>query len=195
VPVAKAEGPESRLGWGKEVDVAILTDADHGRRRAASYLAKYSTKSTESQGILDHRLRAGVPDALQLPTHLRRLVETAWRLGEEPGYENLRLRAWAHSAGYRGHFLTKSRVFSTTFGALREMRQSWRVAQKSSVVSSDAESETLECETEIVGRWRFVGIGYVTAGDSWLAESLGEEERVSRRCAYQDSLELLEEAA
>ena len=96
------------------------SDEDLGRRRAAAYLAKYSTKSTEDQGVLDHRLRAGVPESLELPGHLRNLVETAWQLGGEPERRELRLRAWAHTAGYRGHFLTKSRRFSTTFAELRD---------------------------------------------------------------------------
>ena len=115
-------GPGARRGRGDRRQA--------GRRRAAAYLAKYSTKSTDEHGVLDHRLRAGVPDALELPTHLRRLVESAWRLGGEPGGQELRLRAWAHTAGYRGHCLTKSRRFSTTFGALRAIRQEWRVAEK-----------------------------------------------------------------
>jgi hypothetical protein len=61
--------------------VAVVTDQNAGRRRAAAYLAKYSTKSTDDNGVLDHRLRAGVPDGLELPDHLRNLVESAWRLG------------------------------------------------------------------------------------------------------------------
>lgn len=57
-PCAGREGPdESRMRWGRELDVAVITDHEQGRRRAAAYLAKYSTKSTEELGVLDHRLR------------------------------------------------------------------------------------------------------------------------------------------
>ncbi|MEW2291782.1 replication initiator [Streptomyces sp. NPDC006743] len=41
---------------------------------------------------------------------------------------HLRLRSWAHSLGYRGHILTKSRRYSTTYGALREERTDHRRA-------------------------------------------------------------------
>jgi hypothetical protein len=34
----------------------------------------------------------------------------------------MRLAAWAHILGYRGHFSTKSRVYSTTFSALHAER-------------------------------------------------------------------------
>jgi hypothetical protein len=180
-----------RVRWGRELDVAVVTDRDAGRRRAAAYLAKYSTKSTEDQGVLDHRLRAGIPDALELPAHLRSLVESAWRLGGRPGGRELRLRAWAHTAGYRGHCLTKSRRFSTTFAALRADRQEWRVAEKRAMAEPAAIAGPDSGTDGIVSEWTFVGMGYTTAGDAWLAESIAEEERLARRSAYeerQDSL-------
>ncbi len=169
----------------------MVTDKDAGRRRAAAYLAKYSTKSTEDHGVLDHRLRAGVPDELELPTHLRSLVESAWRLGDEAGGRELRLRAWAHTAGYRGHCLTKSRRFSTTFGALRANRQEWRVNEKRTVAESADIAEADEDTDGIVSEWTFVGMGYTTAGDAWLAESIAEDERLARRSAYEERQDLL----
>ena len=36
------------------------------------------------------------------------------QLGELAQYELLNLRRWAHMLGFRGHFMTKSRVYSTT---------------------------------------------------------------------------------
>jgi len=178
--------PGDRVCWGRELGVAVVTDKDAGRRRAAAYLAKYSTKSTEDTGVLDHRLRAGVPDALELPAHLRKLVESAWRLGDEPGGRELRLRAWAHTAGYRGHCLTKSRRFSTTFAALRTIRQEWTVADKRASAEQIVETATDDDTDGIVSEWTFVGMGYTTAGDAWLAESIAEDERLARRSAYED---------
>ncbi|HVC72025.1 MAG TPA: replication initiator [Acidimicrobiales bacterium] len=177
---------DDRVRWGRELDVAIVTDRDAGRRRAAAYLAKYSTKSTDDHGVLDHRLRAGIPDALELPAHLRSLVESAWRLGGQEEGKELRLRAWAHTAGYRGHCLTKSRRFSTTFAALRATRQEWTVAEKRAGAEADVETGTDDDQTRIVSTWTFVGMGYTTAGDAWLAESIAEEERLARRCAYEE---------
>jgi hypothetical protein len=104
-PVAGADTTtDHRVRWGRELDVAVVTDEGAGRRRAAAYLAKYSTKSTDDSGVLDHRLQAGIPDGLDLPVHLLSLVESAWRLGEQTAGQELRLKAWAHTAGYRGHF-------------------------------------------------------------------------------------------
>ncbi len=191
-PLAGADAAD-RVRWGRELDVAVVTDKDAGRRRAAAYLAKYSTKSTEDHGVLDHRLRTGVPDAFELSDHLRSLVESAWRLGGAPGGRELRLRAWAHTAGYRGHCLTKSRRFSTTFTALRAIRQEWRVAEKRAVVGPTAKGGTEDDNDGIVGEWTFVGMGYTTTGDAWLAESIAEEERLARRSAYQERQDELRE--
>ncbi len=43
----------------------------------------------------------------------------------------------------------------------------------------------------IVSEWSFVGMGYTTAGDAWLAESIAEEERLARRSAYEERQECL----
>ena len=68
------------------------------------------------------------------PSSCRRICAT-WSKARgvsagKKSHEELRLRAWAHTAGYRGHCLTKSRRFSTTFAALRGARQEWTVAEK-----------------------------------------------------------------
>jgi hypothetical protein len=184
--VGSTDGQERRVVWGQELDVAIITTDDLGRRRAAAYLAKYSTKSTEDHGMLDHRLRAGVPESLQLPGHLRALVETAWLLGGEPSYRNSRLRAWAHTAGYRGHFLTKSRRFSTTFAALRATRLNWQIEQRRTREERSVDDEVVVDDAGLVSEWHFVGMGFTTAGDAWLAESIAEEETLARRFAYEE---------
>ena len=41
-----------------------------------------------------------------------------------PSSRDLRLAAWAHMLGFRGHFSTKSRAYSITLGALRADRAS-----------------------------------------------------------------------
>jgi hypothetical protein len=40
--------------------------------------------------------------------------------------EDLRLTAWAHMLGFRGHFSTKSRAYSTTLAALRAARAEYQ---------------------------------------------------------------------
>jgi hypothetical protein len=172
-----------RLAWGEQVDATVVTDAEEGRRRAAAYLAKYATKGSDSDGVLDHRLRGGVPHDARLPAHLRALVATAWELGDVPDLAGLRLHLWAHSCGFRGHFLTKSRRYSTTFGALRDERQRWRVAQR----STDAGDEGLEEGVGEVREWTYEGSGYLTAGDAVLARNLEDEVRLGRSIARDNS--------
>jgi hypothetical protein len=172
---------EGRMAWGEQLDATVVTEAENGRRRAAAYLAKYATKGSDDHGVLDHRLRSGVPRDGRLPDHLRMLVARAWELAERQDVEGLRLRQWAHTCGFRGHFLTKSRCYSTTFGELRAERQRWLLAQRR------LESEVLEAEEIEVREWTFDGSGYSTAGDVCLARNLEEGLRVARILAREES--------
>ena len=172
--------PERRMAWGEQVDAAVVTEAENGRRRAA-YLAKYATKGSDEHGVLDHRLRSGTPRDGRLPDHLRILVDTAWELGDQ-GSEDLRLHRWAHTCGFRGHFLTKSRRYWTTFGALRAERQRWRISQRR---DSQPEEPPEPDEVEI-REWSFEGAGYRTAGDICLARNLEEGLRNGRMLARED---------
>jgi Replication initiator protein, pSAM2 len=117
--------------WGAEVDVRNITRTrgdDPGELSAeqvAAYLAKYATKATESFGTrLDRRVTADDLATLdaQLPAHAAALVRACWELGGRPGLDNLKLRKWAHMLGFRGHWQTKSRRYSTTMTILRRAR-------------------------------------------------------------------------
>ena len=162
------------MAWGQQVDVAPVTEAENGRRRAAAYLAKYATKGSDEHGVLDHRLRSGAPRDHRLPDHLRNLVSTAWELGDQAKTANL--RQWAHTCGFRGHFLTKSRRYSTTFGELRAERQRWRIANR---LGGQMQGELDPDEIEI-REWTFDGSGYRTAGDVCLARNLEDKLRLGR---------------
>jgi hypothetical protein len=59
--------------------------------------------------------------------------------------------------GFRGHFSTKSRRYSTTLGALRQARTDHRAEQLRQALGI-ADRPTL-----IVGRWRYAGHGYSPA--------------------------------
>jgi hypothetical protein len=50
------------------------------------------------------------------------MISTAWQLGGKHQAGQPRLRACAHQLGFGGHFLTKSRRYSVTFGHLRGER-------------------------------------------------------------------------
>jgi hypothetical protein len=170
----------ARMVWGQQVDATVVTEAENGRRRAAAYLAKYSTKGSDDRGVLDHRLRSGIPRDERLPDHLRTLVETAWELSEQESVQRFRLRLWAHTCGFRGHFLTKSQRYSTTFAALRAERQRWQLAQRGA--GSDVPDEE---EVEF-REWTYEGSGYRTAGDVCLARNMEEDLRDGRMLAREE---------
>src|SRR5205823_5120473 len=130
---------------------AVQGGVDSSRKPAiASYVAKYATKSTDESGALDHRIRRRRDiDLLAVNAHLRRMVLTCWELGADPGLGQLRLREWAHTLGFRGHWTTKSRHYSTTFTALREARREHKAAQADSVPDTT------------LGHWSFDGRGYL----------------------------------
>jgi hypothetical protein len=136
-------------------------------RAVAAYIAKYATKGAETAtGTLDRPLRflAELAQA-RVSEHARRMIRTAWTLGARPELAELRLRAWAHMLGFRGHFSTKSRRYSTTLGALRDARAEWRRAQ--AAPANETASET----TLVLSHWVFAGTGLSNA-EAWLAASL-----------------------
>ncbi|HYA68338.1 MAG TPA: replication initiator [Acidimicrobiales bacterium] len=177
-PVAGRSG--RRVEWGPQLDVVGLSEDAEGRDRAVSYLAKYACKGSDRSGALDRRLRAGVPAAMPLAAHLRRIVEAAWELGADVELGTLRLRLWAHTCGFRGHFLTKSRCYSTTFGFLRQQRADWETARH-----RPQENACEKPEDEVTGQWRFAGSGYLNPGEDVLAANLADEQRLGRRLAYE----------
>lgn len=174
--------------WGEQIDIRPIAaghDSGLSAEAVAAYIAKYSTKSSDALGQLDHRIDDGDVDRLDISGHLRQMVETAWRLGGDPALEHLGLRRWAHMLGVRGHFLTKSRRYSTTFGQLRRARVHWRVRKRlegSEPTDPWGRAES-EQATVVLQRWGFAGSGYRTSGDAWLARSAAANARERREAA------------
>ncbi len=177
--------PEEPIRWGTQFDVRPVTLEAY--RAVANYLAKYATKSTDQGGALDHRLKTGDTSALALPEHLSAMVETAWRLGGDERLAALRLREWAHTLGFRGHWLTKSRSWSTTFSALRGARHAYRLDQMRGPDATDPWGRPLESHScEELGNWDYRGVGYSNAGDAWLATSARARAAENRRLAWEE---------
>lgn len=114
----------AKLRWGTQREVFPLDP--HTCTTAAGYIAKYSTKATETatDGQLVKPIRS--PSrlaALDVAWHARALITTAWTIGERTGLEGF--KRWAHQFGYGGHTLTKSHHYSVTFAALRAARTNW----------------------------------------------------------------------
>src|SRR5215218_1506005 len=146
--------------------------------------------ATESFGAgLDRRIGADDLEALdQLPAHVAELVRAAWALGGRPELAGLRLRAWAHMLGFRGHWSTKSRRYSTTMTALRRARVAFAKRRRAKDgVPLDAWGRPENDQAVIiVASWVFVGSGYETEGERWLALSAAARARERRRIAREE---------
>jgi len=97
----------------------------------AAYVAKYAAKTTDGSKELARQFRARrqIVTLVDDP-HLRRLALTAWDLGGDAKYESLRLKEHAHTFGFTGQLITKSRAFSTTFAALRSARTEYMAGER-----------------------------------------------------------------
>jgi hypothetical protein len=167
------DGRAHTFAFGRQLDVRTIRSADFDggqeltERAVAAYIAKYATKGAETAtGALDRPLRFLAELAqLDISDHARRLIRTAWALGARKDLEHLRLRAWAHMLGFRGHFSTKSRRYSTTLGALRDARAEWRRAQALEAAETDPDT------TLVLAHWIYAGTG-LTDAEAWLTETL-----------------------
>ncbi|GAA3627633.1 replication initiator [Streptomyces chitinivorans] len=186
VAAARITGPtlggrEHTFAFGRQLDIRPIrsADLDGGTeltdRAVAAYIAKYATKGAETAtGTLDRPLKfLAELAALDLTEHARRMIRTAWTLGARKDLEHLRLRAWAHMLGFRGHFSTKTRRYSTTLGALRDARAEWQRLQAAIARGETPHDPSAEPEetTLVLAHWAFAGTG-LTAGEQWLTDAL-----------------------
>jgi hypothetical protein len=179
--------------WGEQLDVRHITEAtDEGELSAeqvAGYVAKYATKSTEAMGVtLDHRVGEVELEGLDVPAHVAELVRACWELGGRPSLVGLRLRKWAHMLGFGGHFSTKSRRYSTTLGALRRARVAYAIRRRrGGVLPLDAWGRPEDDPAVIVvASWAYLGSGYQSTGEAWLAASAAARAREARRIAKEE---------
>jgi hypothetical protein len=181
--------------WGEQLDVRNITTGDDqagalSAEQVAGYVAKYATKATESFGSgLDHRLTEGDLAGLELPAHVAELVRAAWELGARPSLRRLRLRAWAHMLGFRGHWSTKSRRYSTTMTTLRRARVAFakrRRARDGVPLDAWGRAEDDDQAAVVIATWSYTGCGYQTQGEVWLALSAAARARERRRIAREE---------
>ncbi len=193
VPPA-GDQPARTLRWGTQLDVQPIGAFGHGEEiteaAVASYVAKYATKAAETTGTVDRRI--GNKEALVLlgvPDHPRRLIEACLDL--HALYPDRKLRDWAHMLGFRGHFSTKSRRYSTTLGALRQVRADYRAAQQREALGlPDPDDE--EATTLTLAHWAYAGHGH-TPGESWLAANIRRDIQQSREAAREALADLRQE--
>ena len=115
----------------------------------------------------------------------------------DPNWTGLRLRAWAHMLGFGGHWSTKSRRYSTTFTALRRARVAFAKRRRArDGVPLDALGRAEDDQAVVVvASWVFVGAGYETEGERWLALSAAARAREQRRIAREELTTTTESAA
>jgi hypothetical protein len=167
--------------WGRELDLRPISDGQE-RGEIAGYLAKYATKSTELAGGVVHRVAEHELDELPVRDHVRSYMRSAFTLGADPALQDRRLAACAHALGYRGHCLTKSRRYSSTFKALREARER-HVHEQILARSHDTAQRALAGAEERIASFRYVGVGHLTAADAFLAASAAARAREQRLAA------------
>lgn len=166
------------LGWGTQVDAEpIAVDGDGDPARIAGYVAKYATKGTGATAGVDSPIRSEAHIAdLPVTEHARTMIATAWQLGGLPEFVDLRLRKWAHMLGFRGHFLTKSRRYSVTFGTLRQARGDHRRARELADLGITDTTDVV-----VVNDWHLTGIGYHTNAERDIAAVIADTAAVRRK--------------
>ncbi|MCG5220416.1 replication initiator [Streptosporangium sp. KLBMP 9127] len=164
--------PAETLRWGTQVDTRpITTTGELTDQAVAGYIAKYATKAAECVGTLDRRINP-MEDlaALPLRDHARRLIAECFRLGDLDDLADLRLTQWAHMLGFRGHFSTKSRHYSTTLGELRADRADH---MRDEEINTGRLPLFDEDTVLVIAEWEYAGKGY-SLGDALLAAALTE---------------------
>jgi hypothetical protein len=171
-------GPRVRLGFGRELDARSIwregfAASGHALdvQAVPNYIAKYASKSADVPGLPDTRIRhASEIEALRCPAHHKRMVATAWDLGARSSVGDPRLRLWAHMLGYGGHFLTKSRRYSITFGYIRGERVTKRRLERHPDGERDPWGRAVdETVVLIVKTWTYAGTGYTSKPGTELA--------------------------
>nr|WP_269853898.1 replication initiator [Streptomyces sp. RPT161] len=173
---------EHELTWGAQLDIRPLRAFGAGEGLAddavAAYVAKYITKGANETGVgTDHRIAdLAEIDHAPVSRHVRTLMRTCWRLGGLSELAPLRLRSWAHTLGYRGHILTKSRCYSTTYAALRAERTEH---ERGPDLADDPNTVT-------ESRWRYIDSGH-TPGAALIAAGIAQDLARNREIALEQT--------
>jgi hypothetical protein len=174
---ARPQGWDIR--WGAQLDTRTIAlpataDGQVPNIAVASYLAKYATKSTEAVGTINARITAdNLPFYGNTRSHQGRLIRAAWHLGSHTSPDFQALRRWAHMLGYRGHFATKSRRYSTTLRALRQARADYRRRQRPLTDTGHDSQAAVITITSL----EWAGMGWRSTGDALLALSAAARAR------------------
>jgi hypothetical protein len=162
------DGQAAPLGFGPQTDRRVIRHGSElpgsghalNSQAVANYIAKYATKTISVPGLPSVRIRCQADiEQLRCSAHYRAMITAAWQLGGTR--HDLRFRMWAHMLGYGGHFLTKSRRYSVTFGQLRAARAIHRRATRPRQADRDAWGRPLDETVVLVlsTTWTYAGLG------------------------------------
>jgi hypothetical protein len=174
VRTSRPDGTPLHLRWGRQLDIRRVGaefDDNQGaisEAKLAAYIAKYTTKGTNATTGADRPIRSERHLAhLTASPHCKTMMRTAWILGGLEQYRDLNLRKWCHMLGFRGHFLTKSRYYSTTFTEIRGERKLFRRQEFLALQGIDD-----QVPVTVVSHWSFAGAGYRDDAESELAAAI-----------------------
>ena len=144
------------LAWGRQLDIRPVTaNGDVTDTKVARYVANTPPRAAECTGTLDRRLTPADRIAdLPVRDHARRHIAACLRLGKLSQLKELRLAAWAHMLGFRGHFSTKSRAYSVTLGSLRADRAAH---QREYAIAAGLQPDLDPGTTLVLTDWRYAG--------------------------------------
>ncbi|MFD7657893.1 replication initiator [Actinosynnema sp. NPDC059797] len=185
----RPDGSTMTLRWGAQVDVRrirptstheVEENGEISETRLAGYVAKYATKGTGKSEAADRPIRSQLDiDHLRVSDHHRRIIQTAWDLGGRDEFAKLNLRRWAHMLAFRGHFLSKSPTYSTSFKAIREERRAFRTVELLDRLGHEPDTVLL------VHDWTYTGSGHRNDAERELALAIAERTREQRKRKYE----------
>jgi hypothetical protein len=190
-------GPAVVLRFGPQTDTRPIrhdsgdlpgTGRKLSAQAVANYIAKYATKTLDAPGLPDRPLTTRLEiDQLRCSAHHRQMIATAWELGGgqlTPGPQPSRLCQRAHTLGHGGHFLTKSRRYSITFGQLRRARTEHRRQQRHPDGERDPWDRPLDDTIVLIlATWTYDGTGYTGTPGAQLAMASADRARAHDRAA------------
>ena len=172
-PERPDDGDGRALRFGTQTDTQPL-EPNHGHgpgeparrsgRSVAAYLAKYVTKSVAEFGLGIRRMSPLAVAELDVTAHVRAILTTITDMAAHRAYDGM--DRWLHTLGYRGHITTKSRLFSTTMGALRAYRATWTREQQAdhAATTKDAQHRRATPTSDAI-EWEFDRVGLCSLGE------------------------------
>jgi hypothetical protein len=190
VAAPEIDGTDRLLAWGEQLDVRQIRAADAPALeddqgvitddRLASYVAKYATKGTGKSEAADRPVRSREHiEFLEVTEHHKRIMRTAWDLGGLDELDGLNLRRWCHMLAFRGHFLSKSQRYSTTFKRIRGDRQTYRLEENLAEIGATADS------VAVINDWQMTSVGHRSPEEQELALAIAERQRAARQHRYE----------